>query len=451
MEKSEVLTVGQLAAQLKEFFDAPSFAGLTVLGEVKSKNVRKGTAYVTLIEADAGGTVLASLNVVVFASVAAYSPAFESGTKIMVSGRLNYYGPGGTVSFIARKITLAGAGAEMERIRIVYERLKARGLFAPERKKAVPRFPRRIGIVTSADGAAYRDILDTLKRRFPVSTVLFDAKVQGTSGPAEIIRALLKAYARDDLDVIILGRGGGSKSDLMAFNDENVVVTVAAAPCPVISAIGHEIDTSLADYAADVKAITPTAAATAAVPELVAVTAEFDRYESELSEHLNRRLEDRLLALSVKDRNLSRFSPLVRLEKRQAVVDAKAHELRQKLGDRFGGFETKLSVAAIELTRRNPERLLDRLHMSLEATVAALTDRLNRHFERYDSFLKQTEKTLELSDPNRPLTKGYAVVEHDGKTLTAARQIEKGQTVTIRFADGTVKAVATEVQTHDKR
>lgn len=431
MERSEILTVAELSAQLKELFDAPIFHNVTVLGEVKSLSLRKGNCYVTLVDTDGAGRQTAALNVLVFASTMAYTPSFNEGDRLLVRGRLNYYGPTGSLSFVASRIELYGGGTEAARLEALYRRLAAESLFAPERKRPLPRYPHRIGIVTSAEGAAYRDIVDTLKDRFPVSTVLFDAKVQGADGPREIIKALRRAYAyRDEsgqpLDALILGRGGGSKSDLMPFNDETVVRTVAASPFPIVTAIGHEIDTTLCDYAGDVQAITPTKAATLVVPARQEVVNLLSGFDLELGQAFSRLLSEREFALSQRILALEAVAP-------ERVLSARLIRLERTAGT---------------LERFNPRRLCELKSQRLTAAAVKIRHLTGRKLRGIDDYLVSAAARLEILNPANILKKGYGALEVGGNTVASVDGVAPGDEITVRLYDGAIAAVATEVHKH---
>src|ERR1700683_1480816 len=217
----------------------------------------------------------------------------RDGQKVLVRARIGLYEPRGEFQLVVEHMEDAGLGALKRQFEELSARLKAEGLFAAERKRPLPALPRRIGVITSPSGAAVRDILHVLARRFPaVAVMIYPVAVQGAQAPAEIFAALALACRRADCDVLILARGGGSLEDLWAFNDERLARAIVASPIPVISGIGHEIDFTIADFAADVRAPTPSAAAELVVPDAQEWLTAFVRLGSRLERCMRRRLEE---------------------------------------------------------------------------------------------------------------------------------------------------------------
>src|SRR5690242_2918679 len=214
----------------------------------------------------------------------------EAGQRLRVRGRLGVYDRDGKMQLYADFAEPAGLGAEALALEQLKARLAAEGLFAPEKKRKLPRFPRRIGVVTSARGAAVHDIIRTVQRRLPTPILIADAAVQGATAPHQIVMGMAMVV-RAGVDVIIVGRGGGAATDLTAFNHERVVRTIARCPVPVISAVGHEVDLSLADLAADARASTPTAAAELAVPDGAALFEQLRKERRRLDREIQHRMD----------------------------------------------------------------------------------------------------------------------------------------------------------------
>lgn len=447
---SSFLTVSQLSEQLSELFSAPIFSNIVVLGEVTTKVMRKGTVYSNLSDVDENGKVKASISVVVFSSVLNYSYNFNIGDKVLIRGRLNYYEPSGSLSFIANKIEAYGQGNEAARIREIYERLKKQGIFDQERKRPIPKFPRKIGIVTSSEGAAYHDIIETLSHRFPVNTILFDAKVQGNNGPSEIVRALNKAYSYKDIDVIILGRGGGSKADLMPFNDEKVVLTVSQSPVPIITAIGHEIDTSLADYASDLQAITPTAAASHAVIGLDEFESELNSYEEQLYNNLSYKIDSKLLDLISKENELTNRSPLVKLNLKLTDVVYKEQQLNLKIEKSFNNLTLDIEEKHKKLIALNPIKNIDDLINQSENKLRLLQISIDHKVENYIKWINEVDAKLKLLNPLNILEKGYAIIYKDDNVVDSVNNININDNISIKLYDGNINAQIKELNKNGK-
>lgn len=442
----QVFSVYELSNQLKELFNAPIFQSLTVVGEIKSITVRNGTSYIALIDTDEWGKTLASLSVILFKS--GYGKPINVGDKVVARGKLNYYQPTGALSFIANSIEPYGQGNEMARLRAVYEKLKLEGAFNEERKRPLPRYPHKIAIITSGEGAAYRDIINTLKSRYPVSTVLYDAKVQGDAGPASIIKALGKAYQNKEVDLIIVGRGGGSKSDLMAFNDEFVVRTILQSPVPVISAVGHEIDTSLTDYAADAKAITPTAAAILSVPSLEDILDILSGYKIELDNALNDKLDDKLMDLMDMSKRLSDNSPRVCLSNYERTVVTLLSRLEASLNKVFEGKRRNLERINIRLSERNPKSLIQTRATKLNSMENRLVRVENEYLLAKQYKINTYQTKLESLNPYNVLNRGYAMVSKNDIPQSSAKDIKVNDELVITMKDGTIKTIAKEVNTN---
>ena len=339
------------------------------------------------------------------ASKLAFIP--ENGMKVIVGGRVSAYVRDGQYQIYADTLEPDGVGA----LYIAYEQLKAKlgaeGLFDEAKKKPLPRYPMRIGVITSPTGAAIRDIINILGRRFPIAeVVLYPSLVQGESAAPQLIEGLRYFNEKKNVNVIIIGRGGGSLEDLWAFNSEALVREVAASELPVISAVGHEIDFTLCDFAADRRAPTPSAAAELAVPE---------RYE------LKRKLGNvtaRLELLEGKKLELLR-STLERMKKSRALTD--------------------------------PRNFIDDKRMALGIAEDKLYNRITLLLERNKSALAGKTAKLDAMNPLSVLSRGYgAAFASDGTVIRSAAQVEKGSDISLMLSDGTVRATVCDIVMNEK-
>jgi exodeoxyribonuclease VII large subunit len=316
----------------------------------------------------------------------------EEGKRFLVRGKLAVYPEQGKVQLYVDAAEPAGLGAAALRLAELKQRLAAAGCFDPAKKRPLPRFPRRIAIVTSPTGAAIRDILRTLERRYPTPVVIAPCQVQGPAATADIAWAIRRAARLPSVDVIIVGRGGGSSEDLGAFNEEAVVRAIAASPVPVISAVGHEIDVTLADLAADARAATPTAAGEMAVPERSFLVDELRAREKRLvraAHHATSRLRARLAGA---DKRLQTRDPRARLA-----------------GDRG-----RLAAMEARIARRARALLVDRQHAW--ADLAARLDALS---------------------PLKVLDRGYAIArDASGAVVASVARVAPGDPLNVRLADG---------------
>jgi exodeoxyribonuclease VII large subunit len=366
----------------------------------------------------------------------------EAGLEVIATGKLTTYAGRSSYQIVADRLELAGEGALM----LLFEKLKARlaseGLFAPERKRAIPYLPRKIGIVTSPTGAVIRDILHRLADRFPSQVLVWPVLVQGDGAAAQVAAAVngFSAMAEGERpDLLIVARGGGSIEDLWAFNEEIVVRAVAASSIPVISAVGHETDTTLCDFAADLRAPTPTAAAEMAVPVRLDLKERLVQQGLRMDAIIRRSLQRATERLEAQRRLLPKPADLA------APWVQKADELGERLrrglerradGARiaFAGSASRLSPAIL---RRRLSLGQDRLS-ALRLPQAQLQHRLGDAQGKLDA-LGRLAETLH---PEAPLRRGFArVSDAEGRTVTGADAAKAASQVSIRFADGSVDAV----------
>lgn len=366
------------------------FSDLWVAGEVSNfRRSGAGHAYFTLKEEGA------ALECVAWRSNVdrwPYTP--RDGEAVLIHGYISFYQDAGRLQLYVDLVEPAGLGRLYVEFQALKERLEREGLFAPERKRPLPPFPQVVGVVTSPHAAAFQDILRTLKARFPpVEVVLAPARVQGEEAPGEIVAALQALGQRPEVDVIILARGGGSLEDLWAFNDEAVARAVAASPHPVVAGIGHETDFTIADFAADWRVATPTAAAAAVVPDRGDLLAALAERRRRLDQGVMARLREARRALEMRQEALAFRSPAHQLARQRQRVD----ELERLLGLRMGHH--------LDLLRRE---------------LATLATRLRG------------------ADPTALLARGYALVfrREDGQLVRSVRQVTAGQALTVRVSDG---------------
>ncbi len=376
---------------------------LWVSGEVSNLRVPgSGHAYFTL--KDEG----AQLRAVLFRGTArrlAFEP--EDGLEVLAFGELTVYEPRGDLQLIVEGLEPRGQGALQLAFEQLRRRLEAEGLFAPERKAAPPEHPRVVGVVTSATGAALRDVLHVVARRFPAQPLLLAAaRVQGAGAEDEVAAALAALDVQPDVEVVLLVRGGGSLEDLQPFNSETVARAVAACTTPVVTGVGHEVDVTIADLAADVRAATPSAAAAAAVPDRAALATRLGRDTRRLRTAVERvleRLQDRLEgeadALRVQ-------APRARLEAQRARVGAAGRSLAREARATLGGARGRLGVAAGRLESLSPLAVLGR---------------------------------------------GYAIVQRsDGAVVRRAAEVERGEALRARLGAGAIDVEVTRVHPSDE-
>lgn len=370
----------------------------------------------------------------------------EQGMEVIATGRLTTFAGQSRYQLVIDTLEPAGAGALMAMLEERKKKLAAEGLFAAERKRALPRLPAVIGVVTSPTGAVIRDILHRLRDRFPSHVIVWPTAVQGV-GAATQIAAGIEGFNHlmadgpvSRPDVLIVARGGGSLEDLWEFNDEAVVRAVAESRIPVISAVGHETDTTLIDYAADVRAPTPTAAAEMAVPVRMDLLKDLANREARLTSVLARRLEQGQMALQSASRGLGRPDQL--LETAEQRFDRAADGLVRSLGNYTERARQKLAMQTARLT----PRLINQRTAYLQERLSGTAVRLRRlRFQKIDEATRRLEgitRLLVSLSYKGVLERGYALVlNSSGKVLREAGQEPDGADITLRFADGDRAAI----------
>jgi exodeoxyribonuclease VII large subunit len=398
---SQVLPVSTLNAYIQQVLNADDIlADLWVEGEITSITYAKsGHIYFKICDDDAliDGAMWRT-----FASRQAFKP--RVGDSVIVHGRIDYYSAQGRLQVIADVFEHQGQGIlalEIERLR---QQLEAEGLFDPARKRPLPRFPRRVGVVTSNTGAVWHDIQTVARRRFPlIELVLIPAAVQGAGAPAQIVAAIQQMCTLDSIDVMIVGRGGGSPEDLAPFNHESVARAIYASTIPVVSAVGHETDVSIADFVADVRAATPSAAAEIILPDMQELLTDLDDYRGAMIDSIEHRLADEQTALDRLQRRLALQSPDLRIERTRHELDV----LRRRMA----------TAARADVRRRGTS-------------------------------LGNTAKLLDALHPVRVMQRGFAMVEGpDRKPISRLADLPADGAVVVNFRDGAAEGSLTAIDT----
>lgn len=404
MNTDNALSVSQLNSYIKSLLERDDVLSyVTLRGEISNFKLHSsGHAYFTLKDE---GSEVAAVMFRAAASRLTFSP--KSGDRVLVYGRVSVYEAAGKYQLYVSAMRNDGAGALYAEYLRLLEMLRAEGLFDEARKKPIPRFPKKVGIITSATGAAVRDMINVTGRRFPCAQLLIcPSAVQGAEAPAELCRAISLLDTAGECDVIIIGRGGGSAEDLWAFNNEAVVRAVAATVTPIISAVGHETDTTLCDFAADMRASTPSAAAELAVPDRAALMQKLDELYTRMDTALLSRLNMRKNALESAKKKLMLGSPEARLT---------------LVRTRIAAAERVISDSAVAVLRAR--RLM----------------------------LSSAAGKLEAVNPLAVLSRGYSVAKTDmGEVISSAKSIAVGDRIRISLKDGALDAVVTAKEYTDR-
>ena len=417
--------VWSVAALVQAVADALAarFSPCAVRGEVSGfSRAASGHCYFNLKDANGGGALLRCAMFRRATTLLDFVP--EDGQLVELRGRLGVYEPRGELQLVVEFMQRAGAGALYEQFLKLKARLEAEGLFDVARKRPVPAFPQRVGVITSLGAAALRDVVTTFARRSPhVQVLVYPSSVQGSQAPAALREAVLLAGQRKEVDTLILCRGGGSLEDLWAFNDEQLVRAILASPIPLICGVGHETDVTLADLAADLRAPTPTAAAELAAPDTLSCVKAVSALAERLQRNVHDGLDHRAQRLDTLSLRLTR--PAEAMRRRAQRLDLLAHRL--------------LSATQRTVAQRGSHaaHLQARLVRSTAVLTAAWAQRLVSFNAR-----------LTALDPQHVLARGYAWLSDErGQPVLSVTQIELGSPLKARLADGTVRVAVTGVDT----
>jgi exodeoxyribonuclease VII large subunit len=364
------------------------------------------------------------------------------GARVQILGRATVWAPRGRLQFVGEQARPAGKGALLAALEALKEKLKAEGLFDPARKRALPENPKIVGVVTSSHGAAIHDIVTVAFRRGYVRIVLSPAQVQGDGAAASIVRAIDRIERYPHLDVLIVGRGGGSNEDLSAFNDERVVRRIARATVPIVSAVGHEVDTTLTDWVADVRAATPSEAAEIVVPDRASRADSLVRAKLALVRAMRSRLLEDAHAVHGLRSKLS--DPRFFIADRQQYVDLLRGRLERRFANTRGRRKTTLETLRVRLSSRHPRAVVANARAELGPLTAKLGAVATLKLERAHSVLGEAASRLDALSPLSVLSRGYAIVTRgDGRAVRVTKDVTVGEDVGIRVHGGHVAARVT--------
>ena len=419
INKPFTVTVTQLNRKISFMLAGEkSFADLCVRGEISNLTIKAQTGHIFFTLKDENSSVRA----VMFGSYAdklKFVP--EAGMSVVVRGSVKCYEHDGVYQIYVAEMTQDGAGALAEEFEKLKARLEAEGLFA--QKREIPKIPDKICVITSETGAVLQDIRNVLSRRWPqVKVVLIPATVQGDTAPASLVSAFERADTTG-ADVIIFGRGGGSAEDLSCFNSEAVARAIFASRIPTISAVGHETDFTIADFTADKRAPTPSAAAELAVPDRNEVIAALSDKKSVIGRQLYRVIENKTAAMRIIGSEIRAKSPVQRLKTDE-----------QKLIGVSDAIRSKMSVIA------------DRYGRGVESLESDVRVKMHSLLDTRERSLVHTAAVIEALNPLAVLMRGYSITYRDKKAVVSADEVKPGDTVTIRLTDGTLSATVNKVE-----
>jgi len=419
MEK-EYLKISELNNYIKSLLDKDSFLNRVYLkAEISNfKNHTRGHLYFTLKDDES------RLNAVMFAGNARFL-SFEpkDGMSVLVEGRISAYPQSGSYQIYVEKMEMDGIGRLFVEYEKLKKRLEAEGLFSLEKKKKIPKYPSRIGVVTASTGAAVRDIISTIKRRYPIcEVILFPSLVQGDNAKDDIVRQIKRAD-NFGLDTLIVGRGGGSIEDLWAFNEEIVARAIYECKTPVISAVGHEIDFTIADFVADLRAPTPTGAAEMAVPTILDVQTLIENYEIRLNKYIKNLVNQKFIMLERFKRSYILKNPMSMYEVKEQKLDNLMDKVNKQILAVLENKKARYDVVKGSSILKNPELLL------------------NEKVRKFELLLKSAR----LLNPLAVLEKGYSVVSSNDKIISDVSDVYVGDNILVKMHKGKINAKVMEV------
>ncbi len=446
--KRRTFTVGELTGQIREIL-AGEFTGIRVTGEVSGVRVpSSGHCYFTLKDQNA------QLQCVCYRQQMRYLRCQpKDGLAVLARGSIDVYEPRGQYQFIVEALEPAGLGA----LQLAFEQLKAKldaeGLFDAARKRKLPEFPRRIGVVTSPAGAVVRDILTVLERRFPGLHVrIYPAQVQGEGSAESVVRAIKYFGAEGWAEVVIVARGGGSLEDLWTFNEESVARAIAACPVPVISAVGHETDFTIADFVADLRAPTPSAAAELAIRPRAQVLDQFLAHERHMGQLVRLRLATS--ARRLHEIGVERAAASLRraIGRRQQRVDEFEYQLRERIGGALLARRRMVEDLAGRLAALDMRVAMARFRSRLDAARASLVAGIKFRTARDRAALDGASGRLAALSPLKILERGYAVVHNAaGAIVKSPEDAPPGSAIRVRLGKGELAAKVSRSLRQPKR
>ena len=417
---NEYITISELTRYIKGIIDNNEFLNkVYIKGEISNfKNHTRGHYYFTLKDEKS------RVNAVMFASSVKnikFMP--NDGMKVLVTGRISVYEATGGYQIYVDDMVEDGVGNLYVAFEQLKEKLGKEGLFDVAHKKKIRKVPRKIGIITASTGAAIKDILTTIKRRFPVcETILFPSLVQGEKAKEDIVRNIELANTYD-LDTLIVGRGGGSIEDLWPFNEEIVARAIYNSKIPVISAVGHEIDYTIADFVADLRAPTPTAAAELAVPDITTILSYLDTAKVRSSNAISNLCDSKRMLLNKLEDSYILKRPMAIYEAKEQKLDNLIDNLRNAINKKIEIKKVKLFELTNSYVFYNPDIVLGVKRNNLENVI----------------------HKLEILNPLNTLKRGYTITRFNDKIITNASIVKKDDIITVEFADGVVKSKILEV------
>ncbi|MBZ6528255.1 exodeoxyribonuclease VII large subunit [Aerococcaceae bacterium DSM 111021] len=439
--KQEYLTVQALTKYIKRKFDVdPHLQRVFVVGEVSNFRLRPNSHQYFSLK-DEGARISAVMYRSAFQRV---KFNIEEGMKVFVTGKITLYEPTGAYQIVIDSIQPDGIGALYQQLEQLKQKFKEAGHF-DQPKLPIPRFPKKIAVITSPTGAVIRDIITTINRRYPIVEItVVPTRVQGKEAASEIVEAFNKVSQRqDEFDTVIVARGGGSIEDLWCFNDEQVAMAILNCPLPVISSIGHETDTTMADLVADVRAATPTAAAEIAAPVLQEVLAYLTQMQERVFYSMNQRIQymrkyyDRFAQSYVMTQPERLYQPYMQ------QLDLAVEKLTNNKDNYFTEHKNNIKVLKQRLAVQQPQGLINQYQKDLSISTNQLFRNMNQYQHNKSVEFGNMMQLLDAYSPLKSVQRGYAVVTSDEDIVKHITQVEKDDMIKVNLSDGLIEAQVT--------
>ena len=443
--RREVFTVTELTAQIRNQLES-AYPFVWIEGELSDSRHWKPTGHFYFILKDGNSQIR---GVMFRGSVKALPFTPEDGAQVVVRGRISVYQAKGEYQVVAEHMQPHGVGTRQLAFDQLRRRLEEEGLCAEARKKNLPTLPNKIGIVTSTEGAALRDVMTVIARRFPSSHIVISpTSVQGEGASQQITEALKAIVSIPAIDVVILTRGGGSVEDLWAFNDETLARTIAEAPIPVISAIGHETDYTISDFVADHRAPTPSAAAEIVVAKYTEFTERITQVSNRLKVATNRRFEQLHTTLNVVQNRPGLIAFSTRLALTARRVDDTSYRFTIHTRNTVSSLRQQLHARALRLEALDLGQQLPRIRVRLEALSGGLSRAIASANIEHRRKIERAVARLESLSPLGVLARGFSVCWNDARTkiVRKSKEVEVGDTVRVRLHDGELRCNVTEAK-----
>ena len=437
IQNDEIISVGELNKSAKYLLEN-NFSNVSVVGEISNlAKPSSGHMYFTLKDTDGAIRCAMFKNQNIKLN---FSP--EDGDQCVLKGQVSIYAPRGDYQLIVKTIEPAGAGNLMQKFEVLKNKLEQEGLFNLDKKKQLPSSPKHIGIITSASTAAFQDIISTINRRAPNSQIsLSEATVQGDEAHISIMNALNRIIrfnrenSENEIDVVILSRGGGSIEDLWCFNNEELAREIFSFPIPTISGVGHEIDFTICDFVSDMRVPTPTASAELVTEFNFNLRDKILKYKEELRKNIHNYLENLNQLINLNKSKLK--DPLTLLREKSQHLDNLDLRIRQQKKLLISNNKNKLERLSDNLNNNNPISKLDLMHDKVNSLFDSLNRGISQKIQFNNNLLAKLYKNIEILNPLSILDRGYAIVMNKkGEAIKSTKKVAKGEKLKARLSDG---------------